>query len=104
MITEAQAIAVVRKRMSQGEVSNIMSDGSILVKIGKSFTKIRPNEVHSTLIQLSQPPKEDLMAIAIERNQAEREANGISLAERKTLTKSESDTAERSRIAEKYNL
>ena len=52
MITDEQAKAVVAKRFAHGEVSQVLSDGSILVRVGKSYTKMRSNEVQNTIIQM----------------------------------------------------
>jgi len=52
MIDEATAKAVVRKRFAHGELSQVLSDGSIIVRVGKSYTKLRSNEVQNTIIEL----------------------------------------------------
>ena len=52
MIDEATAKAVVKKKFTQGKVSQVLSDGSILVKVGKSMTKMRSNEVQNTIMQM----------------------------------------------------
>ena len=95
MINEVQAQSVVQKMFSQGEVSSILSDGSILVRVGKSYTKVTPREVHNTLIQLKQPPREDLASVARELNAKE---DGITQAKR------EAGVSERDLVASKYGI
>jgi len=76
MINEADATRVVKKMFAQGQVSSILSDGSILVRIGESYTKITTREVRNTMVQLSRTPTENLTAVAKETVQQER--NGAS--------------------------
>jgi len=52
MITDQEAKAVVAKRFTHGELSQVLSDGSILVRVGKSYTKLRSNEVQNTIMQM----------------------------------------------------
>jgi len=52
MITDQEAKAIVAKRFTHGELSQVLSDGSILVRVGKSYTKIRSNEVRNTIMQM----------------------------------------------------
>ena len=107
MIDEATAQKVVAKRFTQGELSQILSDGSILVRVGKSYTKIRSVEVQNTLIQLNNhKPTEDLTQVAKDIVQAERNAVGslpIEQVQPSTQTP-DANAVHREQVAKKYGI
>jgi len=101
--TEQQIINAVAHRFKGGKVATVTTN-EVVVRVNGSFTRIPMRELKEAVRQSEIVPKEDLMAIAVERNQAEREANGISLAESKTLTKTEVESNHREDIAKRYGL
>ena len=101
--TEQQIINAVAHRFKGGKVATVTTN-EVVVRIGKSFTRIPLRELKEAVRQSEIAPKEDLTTVARDMISKEREANGVTLAESKTLTKADVESNHRQDIADRYGL
>ena len=101
--SDSELAVIVKSKFAQGEFAGVVG-GSVLVKVGKSYTRMNATEIDNASRILNRPVKEDLATVARDMVAAERSDNGVTLAESKTLTRSEVESNHRAEIAERYGI